>query len=345
MLNFRFLIALTAIFCCTQVRLTRAESTSVLRVCSQNLYRLGESGKSKKRSETQLEDLTKRFMRAECDVIAVQEVVGSSESLALESLGVLAKAWERSLGEKILFYVGGDSIDEHIRSGFLVRSSVGKVAAIKTYPSEPVPSVQRLGPVLYFPRAPMALVLDTPGLKPRKRFWILNIHQKSPVFGYKDGSGTDFELLRTEMAEALRNIVEREEKQEKQDTVFIVTGDRNSEGSSASAAVLWGKMELSDFERAGGCQIKKDGSPQCKTERKREPDYVGLFARRHELFPDKYPGGTYMYKKRQRSLDEISIKQKDLRLVTRENGKLSIGLEGEYFRGSDHRLVWAEFRF
>lgn len=294
--------------------------------------------------DLQLQDLTKRFKHAECDVIAVQEVIGASQSLALETLGKLANAWEKALGEKILYFVG-DTADEFIRSGFLVRSSVGKVAAVKNYLSEPVPTVQRLGPVLYFPRAPMALVLDTPGLNPRRRFWILNMHQKSPVRGYKDGSGTNFELLRTEMAKGLRNIVEREEKNEKADTVFVVTGDRNSENTSASAAVLLGKMELADFTKAGGCLIRKDGSPQCKSTPKRNPEYVGLFELRQELFPEEYPGGTFKYKKHQKSIDEVSIPKRHLKLVTRENGKLSIGLEGEYFHGSDHRLVWAEFRF
>jgi len=312
-------------------------------VCSQNLYHFGEKA-VRAREKSQLAYLTKRILRAECDIVAVQEVIGGTESEAATTLSRIAHSWEAAGAEKILSYVGTTK-DKFIRNGFLVRSSVGRVVTVKSFLDAPVPSLSPLGPVLFFQRAPMALVLETPATKPNRRFWIMNMHQKSRSRGFEDGSGTHYELLRLEMAKGVRDIIEQEEQKEPDGTIFVITGDRNSDENDASVDVLLGRRELADFSKSGGCKIRKDDRAQCKNESPRPAEFVGLFQHRREKFPGEYPGGTYSFKNRQTALDEFAIREKNLPLVTRPNGKLSIGLEGQFFRGSDHKLIWAEFHF
>ena len=143
-------------YCALSASPARAEPERRLRVCSQNLYHFGEKA-VRAREKSQLAYLTKRILRAECDIVAVQEVIGGTESEAATTLSRIAHSWEAAGAEKILSYVGTTK-DKFIRNGFLVRSSVGRVVTVKSFLDAPVPSLSPLGPVLFFQRAPMALV-------------------------------------------------------------------------------------------------------------------------------------------------------------------------------------------
>ena len=74
----------------------------------------------------------------------------------------------------------------------------------------------------------------------------------------------------------------------------------------------------------------------------RSPSLVGLFGLRLERFPGKFPEGSHMYRGKEALLDEAFMPAEDLGLVTRSDNTLSIGYQGEYFKGSDHKLLYLE---
>lgn len=282
------------LLCCCAVDLALAEPSAAdggFRICTQNLFRYGDRSKGgEARKARQRADLIERFQRADCDVVAVQEVYGETPSQANATLAELADAWSASSGEKVKALTG-DSIDPYIRSGFLVRGRE-RILSSRSFGDEPLPRLQPLGPVGRFLRAPVLLVVEHPEMdgQPR-RFAILNIHLKSKSYSFKDPTGTSFETVRMEMAEGVRNIVRRELKALSRDTTFVLVGDRNSDLDSATAELLDGERVLSDFT-GGHCRLDSENEPQCGDFAKHEPELIGLFALRRDSFPVNIRAGA-----------------------------------------------------
>ena len=44
-------------------------------------------------------------------------------------------------------------------------------------------------------------------------------------------------------------------------------------------------------------------------------------------------------------IDEIYVWPQDLAAARRRSGRLAVGMEGEFFKGSDHKLVWVELNW
>jgi hypothetical protein len=324
---------------------TPAQSPETFRLCSQNLYRFGDThrkgGEAAKKK--QKEDLVSRFEKARCDVVAVQEVFGMSPGQARQNLRELAAAWSRRIDQPVRAEVG-ESSDKYIRNGFLIRERAGTVVESRSFAGEHLPRLQPLGPIGTFLRAPLLLVFDANlGAGRRQRYWILNLHFKSKSFAFKDPTGSEFENIRMEMAEGVRNIVDRELRTQPPSTVAVVTGDRNNDLQSATAEILEGRRRLDDFV-SGRCRLTADEQPDCGAAPPRTAELVGLFEQRRQRFPGRYRGGSYAYHSRQELLDEIYLRKQDLEHVELPGRQLNIAIEGEFFRGSDHKLVWAEFR-
>lgn len=318
---------------------TVARADGRIRICSQNLHRYGEVSPRKRGEsrEQQRAFLVRRFLDAECDVVAVQEVVGSSRSEAQCTLEEIATAWSRAIDRPVRAIVG-ESRDEYIRNGFLLAEGRARLLETKSYLDAPLPRLQPLGPVGRFLRPPLALVLELPN---GQRVMPMNIHFKSKSRGYLDPSGTNYENVRMEMAEGVRAILAEEERRRPAGTLFVVLGDRNSDLSSAASAVLSGSRTLEDFRR-GDCSVSDDLTPQCSGSALRPARLVGLFEARSREFPGEYPRGSYRYKGREELLDEIFVPAPDLARAKRPNGRYAIGLEGQFYKGSDHKLVWLE---
>lgn len=344
---FKKIFAIAAsLFICSS--LTWAEKPSrqpELRLCSQNLFRFAEkrSGKSSfQQEEKQKNYLISRFLRARCDVVALQEVVGASKREAARTAELLANALSYRSGRKFRVYVG-DSYDQFIRNGYLVAEDLGQVE-IENFSDEPLPRLQPLGPIGRFIRSPLALKLTLSSKESAapKKLFILNIHFKSKSRADKDPTGTAFETVRMEMAEAVRTLIAKKKKEATTDTIFVALGDRNADSESATAEIMSGERLLDDFGKNGSCQLDTDNNPECTTGERR-PELMGLFWLRRERYPEEYRGGTYLYKRQEEILDEIYVLPEDLEFLKRPSGRFAIGIDGEYYKGSDHKLVWAEF--
>ena len=332
---------------CLDVSAERLQSkTAELRLCSQNLFRFNDRSKrvSDEKREQQKNFLIARFLNVQCDVIAAQEVAGRNREEASATLGELAKSLSQRSGRKFVHYVG-DADDRFIRNGFIVARDAGRVLAVKNYGSEYLPRLQQLGPSGHFIRAPIGLQLEVLRREggAARQFFILNIHAKSKTRDSKDPSGTKFELVRMEMAEGARQILQRERQQLPKDAVVAIVGDRNSDVGSASARILEGDLRLEDFRAGGGCRLEQNLEADCRDQEARKPPLLGLFAYRREQ--DRSHTGSIVFRGREELIDEIAIAPEQLPLVTGPTGRLAIGFEGQFYKGSDHKLLHATFDF
>ena len=332
-----------------------------LRVCSQNIFRLGapdsapwnysrgasrgkKNSRPKDSKEKQRDYLVERMKRAQCDVVAMQEVPAGPDAQSDGIANELAEALGSAAGEPFRALLARGS-DGHIKNGFLVRENAGRVISVGDL-EQSLPRLQRSpGPRGYFGRAPLVLLFEfKPAVdQPARRVLFITLHFKSRRNSSSDPTRTQFEALRLEMAEAIRTFALAEVSKHP-GTAVVVLGDRNSATDSGSADVLTGERELEDF-RDGNCRIDQGLHAECDSMQGRPKALVGLFEYRNELFPQRYREGSFMYRKQQELIDEILVRPTDLPLVQGPDSTLAIGLEGEFYKGSDHRLLWAEFNW
>ena len=335
---FKFIILLSFSFFLWIVSPVAAAEDS-LRICSQNIYRYGAKYRkfSNKRRQKQLGYLITRFKKANCDIIAIQELPGASYREAERILDDLAFELQRRSGEVFEAYIG-KSHDRFIRNAFLVRKSLGKVEDVKQYYRVALPRLRKgYGRTNRFSRGPLGLFILT--AKGRNLF-VVTMHFKSKRGAHKDPTGTKFEALRLEMAEGLRAIVTKEMKNLPSDTVLVVLGDRNTSAGSGSSEVLEGLRRLDDFSYHG-CRLDKKLKADCGQLRRHSAQLIGLFTYRKSSNPRKYRAGSYRHKKREELIDEILVREKDLALFRRSDKTLAIGFGGQFYKGSDHKLLWA----
>jgi len=337
------------------------DSPAKLRICTQNLFRFGEktsdippppkwkNGKPPRkklpkhtisRSE-QRDYLAARFEEAKCDVVALQEVIGKNDSQALANTLTLASAWQKLNGEHIEPVIGVTH-EGVIRNGFLVRTSAAKVIARDSAFREPLPSIQPLGPTARFLRGPLGILLETKRGRPQQ-VYLLNFHLKSRARGFRDPSGTEYELLRMEMASAIRTMVVRASN-ENPNIAYVVLGDRNSDRGSGAASILSGEHTLEDFRLNGGCRLDKEEAAVCETVEARSPELIGLLETSSKGRM-RGAGATFAFRGKEQQLDEIYVRPGRVASAQDPQGRFRIGLTGDYVRGSDHKLLWSEFRF
>ena len=298
----------------------RESEEAELIVCSQNL--------GSKQNRKNLSYLAERIIRSGCNVVAVQEVSGDSKKKALKNLNKLSKVIEEFSGNNFNSYVG-ETNDRFIRNGFLVSSKLGEVSYSRSFSKVYLPKLMGSGPSKKFSRGPFMIQLEVAGKggAKKRKVKIYSVHFKSKRNPWKDKSNTSFETLRVQMAEALRVLA-----QTRSDDVIIIAGDLNSRVDSATAAVLSGGRVLSDFQFKNSCSISKKLSPSCKTSARPEV-FTPLLGKSSKKL------ASYRHNKSLELIDDIYM-----------NGKNSwmseeIGVSGEFWKGSDHKLVWARINW
>jgi endonuclease/exonuclease/phosphatase family metal-dependent hydrolase len=339
----RLLLSVTLLFGATLCLFQTPVLAEVITVCSQNLARYGEKSKRQNDAEKQkqLGYLTGRIRKAKCDIVAVQEVVGETKLKAAENLEQVARALSERTHRSFISIVG-DGRDKFIRNGYLIDQGLLNVVEVASYSDLPLPRYRKLAPPNFFERAPLGVRVEIKNSADGpKQLFLINNHFKSKAFGHKDVTGLNFELIRMQQAEAVRNLIETGLSPEQQRALLVVLGDRNSGIDSASTAIIKGEYLLQDF-MSENCRVEQSGEPKCKTKGAEASTLTGLFGFREQQFPGVYRGGSYRYKGREEYLDEIFLRSSDIKRVLDKVGKVRIGTEGDYFRGSDHKLVWAD---
>lgn len=313
-----------------------------LRVCSQNLYNFGQQRNSpspethSRRVKKQGGFLVQRISEARCDVVALQEVIGETKKQARDTLSHLQQALYEETGQTFEAFVG-DTRDKRIRNGFLVKKTKGKVGSVTSYARHLLPKLSRRGPGGSFSRGPLVLEFEHDG----RILLVINVHFKSKFESWKDPTKTQFEALRLEMAEAVRDIAQEElAKHRKKEPVILIVGDFNSNRLSSTARVVSGELKLDDFRR--DCRIAKDLTPRCQSKKLDDSRFIRLFDLRARQEPELDELYSYRFRGKGSLIDEMMISAEHIGLVTTQGSGLSIGMQGHLRKGSDHKLLWLE---
>ncbi|MCB0358471.1 MAG: hypothetical protein KDD44_02515 [Bdellovibrionales bacterium] len=324
-----------------------------IRLCSQNInnYRYQRPDDRRRRNfDKQEEALVKRFMRARCDVIAVQEVGGASQGEARQRLSQLAKALHQMSGRSFDALVG-DSMDEHIRNGFLVATDSVRVESSTSFAGQNLPKLRWNAPSRRFSRGPLLIRIRVPGNGPagERQLSLFSIHLKSKANGWKDPTHSKFESFRMEMAEGIRELAAEEFRAGPSSRIVVVLGDINSDHHSATAAILAGQRTLEDFRAAGGCRLSSLLTPEC-------PEEVASSATRPVLVPllgeiarredGLRRSASYRFRGRLEVIDEVFVHHAaDWTARDDASGSPVAGVVGSFGKGSDHKLVWTELNW
>lgn len=320
-----------------------------LRICSQNLHRYGESARKGARYKDQriLESFIERISQIECDVIALQEVFGRTQKEAQQTLRNFREVLEAETGVEYQQFIG-TSNDPYIRNGFLLAQGAAEIVSLKSFADHNLPLLRKHSAAHKFSRGPLLLHLRVAKKeRARKRdLLIFNLHFKSKHNSWKDPARIQYEDLRMEMAEGLREIALTELKHSAKDAILLILGDRNSSIDSASAQIFYGSYQLNDFSREGICALDKRLQPTCKKGfKERKKVLISLFYPKSKKLKVKY--SSYQYRKQHYLLDDILVRPKDRRYFLGKNKQLRAGLIGEFSRTEelDHRMAWAELNF
>lgn len=324
-------------------------------VCSQNLENYGlydtvvhKLGVTREEFIRRESDLTLRFGRQHCDVIAVQEVLGKSELEAGQALQQLATAMRRRTSREFDFRTAASN-DHNLRLGFLVAKDRAEIFNVLSYGNIELPKFSEEQKPRYFTRGPLEIQLSVKGRdgSPSKNVTLINIHFKSQRDGLKDAAQLQWETYRMEMAEALRRTLERRHARSffNNDTILIVLGDRNSNFDTASARILEGTLTLRHFWEGGPCRLSKRGVPLCKANAAFPQKLFSVLTSDPQA---KLLHGTFRYQGVYSWLDDILMPNESLNYAWEQ-----VGVEGDYASGvvteppeaSDHAMVWARLNW
>lgn len=325
-------------------------------VCTQNLENYGSlaamrarrSGFSETQFETKQASLLDRFVKAGCDAIAVQEVLGSTEKHAKESLEQLALALRRRTNRVFETRVGVTT-ERPLQTGFLIASDRAEIVSSVSYVDIDLPKLMPEQRPRKFGRAPLELQLF---VRPRdegvgRGVTLINVHFKSKHGKENDPAALEWETYRMEMAEAVRSIVTSRHRatMETGENIVAIVGDRNSNFDVASAKLLDGTLKLADFATGGRCRLSKRGVPLCQAGAAESPSFFSVIT--GDPHTKRLPG-TYTYKKQFSWLDDILLPATSLRFA-----RAAIHQEDDYDSGviyapdeaSDHALLYVKLNW
>jgi hypothetical protein len=254
------------------------------------------------------------MVEAKCEIIGVQEVYGKSTAEALSNLEKLGEHLGKERGRTFQAVVGEIEYDE-IRTGFLIDRSVATVKSVSSPRERNLPKLTPFTRSSRPSRYPLGVVVRT--IRSGSELALVSIHLKSKVMGFKDPTGTEFETVRMAQAEQARLFAS-----ELPAKTRLILGDRNSASGSATDLILQGALTLKDFSR---CGLTRELTPlNCPV--RREPDFRPLFAENT---------ASILHKGVPELIDMIYLSGDSIR-------KIAAGVTGEFFKGSDHKLLWVK---
>ena len=329
---------------------------SDLTVCSQNLKLYGTFSTLKVRNPSytrqehaeKIAALVERFDAVDCDIIALQEVMGEKEADAKTALDELAtqlgKKDNRTFSSRVAPPAEGG-----MTLGFLIANDRASILNAVSYAKVELPKLAEKQRPRLFLRTPMEIQISVASRNGHelKTISIVNFHFKSKRGAASDPTGLEWETYRMEMAEALRRIIDHRHKQAfaSSDSLLLVMGDRNGNYDVASARILEGALVLQEFRANGACRLSKRGVPICKTGTSLPQRLFSVFARNQRVH--SLPG-TFSYEGEYSWLDDILMPAESLPFAWK-----SPYTEGEYDSGvvyapksaSDHALVYVKLNW
>lgn len=327
-----------------------------LTICSQNLENYGSFASTKVRVPQMTQEdyrakeraLALRFASQDCDIIAVQEVLGRDDELARQALAELATAVRRVTNRFYEVKVG-PTLDRFSHVGYLVAVDRGTIMNTLSYEKVEVPKISPKDKPRQFIRVPLEIQVNVKplGAEPGKTISLINIHFKSRRGASGDPAELEWETYRMAMAEGIRRIVELRHSRAFQsgETLLAVLGDRNSHFDCASARILEGSLVLRQFLEDGVCRLSKRGVPLCQAGSQQPQKLFSVLTTdpQSKLLP-----GTLQYQGEFSWLDDILMPSESLRFAWAgydTPGDFDSGVVNSHRAASDHGMVWVKLNW
>lgn len=241
-----------------------------LRVCTANLNNYGTRDDYRKifkskalPTRVRIEASAMRVIaRERCDIVALQGVLGITDSFALEGMEKFAKKLSRLTNGEWEVYLGKSS-REIVRNGFLYRKDKMEVRRSASFHEV---QLTHFGPfpMKEFLRAPVLLAVRVPGKQgaPARDVLLVTYHfRKAFVASEKEP-----DTIRMQMADAVRQIIHTEERKYPRDEqpIVVLLGDRMSPQMAPSTQLLEGRLRLLDFTSNGDCKLTPEEKVECE---------------------------------------------------------------------------------
>ena len=254
-------------------------------VCSLNLDNYGlkkDVGtllgrRASKRLKRKEKSFVKVVVEVDCDVVALQGVLGDGYGRARAAAERLAKKLKKASKQDWSFFVGG-SVHKSSHQAYLVKEE--NVRAISTFAH----SDKRLpwfSPFVLnkFTRTPyeIRLAVKGKGKARSKNLYLLNIDFRQNV----KAKEREPEIKKMQQAEGIRQLVELQLSKFTSDTppILLVLGERDSVLGSASAELLEGSIHLRDFKKSQAvCELNENGFAKCPEKHGYPALLFGLFS-------------------------------------------------------------------
>ena len=329
---------------------------SEVTICSQNLNNYGllpdvvrrTPSMSAERLADKEVGLVKRFVKAGCDIVAVQEVLGRDEETSNKALTRLATKLHFS-SNRSWDVVTGPSNDPMLRNGYVFAKDRAEMLSRLSYAKVELPKMIEQEKPRSFSRGPLEVqfAVKGQGEAPAKTVVIINFHLKSKRGGAGDPAQLEWETARMQMTEALRRIIANRHKGSlvSGEVPLILLGDRNSNFDAASAKILDGTLSLAMFQGAGVCRLSKRGIPLCQAGQAKSPNLFSVLTTDPQT---KFLTGTHRFNKEYSWLDEILIATPSLPAAWERfdsTGDYASGVVYEPREVSDHALVWVRLNW
>lgn len=204
------------------------------------------------------------IVKARCDAVAVQSIIGRGYSRAKAGLRRLATRVGRASGENYHEFVGGGS-EQNVYNGFLVRAGaiVGDVVP-SNFHDRVLPRFGDSQEKKFF-RDPLEIEITVHGKdgaadRPLK---LVTFDLARALRGAED----EPEAAKMQMAEALRLIVASDQRTIDLENphILLVAGERTVNRTRASSAVLEGRYRLQDFKEGAKCTLNDDRTFSCSS--------------------------------------------------------------------------------
>lgn len=181
------------------------EGRRSIKICSQNLMRLGEKDFDSNNFYKQANFLTERIKSTKCDIIFLQELVGNkteSQRIVNRLIELLDEELKGSSFKAKL----GESNDKTLRNGVVFNEVVVKLLDFINLYHDSLPRISDHAAPWSHIRGPIFVTFKLAGSENKNSpgLAIVAYHLKSKSRGFKDRSGLDFELSRVLSAASIR---------------------------------------------------------------------------------------------------------------------------------------------
>lgn len=242
------------------------ESYGLMKEVAQ-MNRAGFPGFSKREAK-----LVSLVSQRNCDVVAIQGVIGSSEPKIQEALDLLAAKFKEATQLEWRSY-RADSNNSLVANAFLVSQRIATVKSFRSFTDYILPTSTEFT-LERFHRGPAMIefLLKGDGALVERRVIVVTFKfNKNISLKRKD-------LLRErmQMAQAMRDLLVRARGEGENRPIVVAIGDLFSPKYSADNLILSGRLSLADFYRDGKCKLEGSDTFVCKDRPYDQPLLISL---------------------------------------------------------------------